>query len=177
MRKSKKVTKRRRRSVGAMITNPNSWAMKLISIGGGFLMADKINPQLDKIPGFTTMDEKTKGGIQGGVGAFFALRNKKADALGMVQTVGGGVLAGAGAKRLLRGMGLISGFQNVPVVGGYKGVPVIGQKRMGAYNTNPAARGLAGYNTNPAARGLANVMGSTGSGSGVTNSDGGDLMG
>jgi len=68
-----------------------------------------------------------------GIGALLLLSKKKSGTMGMVKTVAGGVLAGAGLKRALKSFNIISGYQSVPVVGrrmgGYQGVPVIGAVR------------------------------------------------
>jgi hypothetical protein len=135
--KSKKAsTTTRRRKVGAMALNAKSPLLTYGAMAGGFLMADTINAQVDKVTG--TMDDKIKGGITGGIGAalvYMKLGAKKSP----LEVVAGGVLVGAGVKRLLKAFGILNGFQSVPVLGrrqvnGYGKVPV-----LGGYQTNPVA--------------------------------------
>lgn len=171
-KKAKKSTHRRRR-IGAAKLNPNSMVVKLISAIVGFFFADKFNPLLDKlIP--ATVDQKIVGIAQAGVGTLLIMSKAKQSrgALPWIKSVGGGVLLGTGAKRALKAFGVISGYQRVPVVGGYGAVPVVGvanRRHLNGYSPNQA---LNGYNV---PRPM-NVMGSMGSGSGVTNTTGGDLM-
>ncbi len=134
----KKATTTRRRKVGAMALNAKSPLLTYGSIGAGFVMGDTINAQVDKVTG--TMDDKIKGGITGGIGAalvYMKLGAKKSP----LEVVAGGVLLGAGVKRLLKAFGILNGYQSMPVLGrrvsqlnGYGKVPVIG-----GYQTNPTA--------------------------------------
>ena len=70
--------------------------------------------------------------------------------MGMIKTVGGGVLAGAGLKRALKSFNIISGYQGVPVIGrrmgAYQGVPVIGGVRPSQLAGGPGQ--LQGYRVN-----------------------------
>ncbi len=166
--KKKKASTGRRRSVGKASLNPDSTMVKLAVTAVGFVLAPKINPLIDKVTG--TMDSKIVGGAQTGVGSallFMKLGKKKS----WLEVVPGGLLAGAGAKRLLQALGVlngIGGYQSVPVLGkrmngalnGYGAVPVLGQyttARSGQLN------GIGGYQV-PYVPAHKQVMGSTGSG-------------
>ncbi len=171
----KKSSTTRRRKVGAMALNVSSPLVMYGPIAGGFLMGDKINDQIDKMLPDDKVGQKIKGGLEGGIGAalvFMKLGKKKT----VIEVVAGGVLLGAGVRRLLKEFGIITGYQSVPVVAkrhlnGYGAVPVVGN---GGYKTartslNGALNGVFnGYQVPPVPYGAgANVMGSTGSGSGL----------
>lgn len=164
-KKGRKPTPRRRR-VGAagMALNAESPLVMLGAAIGGFLLADKINPLIDKVTG--TMDGKLVGAVEGGLGAALLLMKFGPGKKSMLQVIPGGVLAGAGAKRLLREFGVING------IGGYGAVPVIGRKMLkGALNGYGQVPVVAGYTPNQALNGMGsyqvppvpktNVMGST----------------
>jgi hypothetical protein len=178
MAKRKKTTRRRssRRRVGAVALNAKSPMVQIGAAAAGFLLASTINPLIDKVTG--TMDAKLVGAGQTGVGAalmFMKLGKKKST----MEVVAGGVLAGAGAKRLLQAMGVINGFESVPVIGqrmlkssmnGYGAVPVIGN----GYTVPNRMNGVFnGYNVPPVPK--TQVMGSV-QGSGYNNG-GSDYMG
>lgn len=164
----------RRRRIGAMALNAKSPMVQIGSLAIGFLMGDQINAMVDKVTG--TMDAKLVGAAEGGLGA--ALMFMKIGAKKSALEVGaGGVLAGAGVKRLLKAFGVING------IGGYQSVPVIGRKMLPAssmqgYGAVPV---VSGYQV-PRLNGVFNgykvpgnsVMGSIGS-SGLTT--GSDCMG
>lgn len=135
-RSSRRVTHRRRRRVGAMSLTSTNSLVKLAAVAGGWFLEGTISPMLDKIPGFSSLDEKIKGVAEAGIGTALLMgKLTKKRAPGMLATVGGGVLAGAGLKRALRAFGVVSGYGLVPVVGaytpnvslnGYQKVPTIG---------------------------------------------------
>lgn len=167
-RRKKSKTGRRRR-VGAMSLNANSTLMKVLPIAAGYFFADKVNAAIDKVTG-GKLDSKIVAGGEVGLGYLLAFKGKKS----LPKGIAGGLLIGAGAKRLISSMG-IGGYGMVPVLGrvnGYQSVPV-----LGSYKTNGT---LAGYKTSstPIMAGV-NVAadGAKGSGSGITNSGGGDCMG
>lgn len=132
----RKHSKRRHRRVGAFsMSGKNSAGMKLLAVAGGFLLGDTINTQLDKVlpktkNTTTNVEEPNQTiGIVGeiGLGGLLLMRKKSS----MLTTLGGGILAGAGLKRAAKKMGLMTGYQSVPVIGrhrmaGYQSVPVIG---------------------------------------------------
>lgn len=127
---------RRHRRVGALSMGRSSTGMKLLSIGAGYLLADTINPQIDKILPKTTdasgveMPNETIGIVgEVGIGGLLLMSKRGNQMLKM----GGGILAGAGLKRALKKMGVLKGYQSVPVIGGgpsrlagYQATPVIG---------------------------------------------------
>lgn len=161
-KKSKKGRKRRR--IGAAL-NPRSMIVRLGSLGVGyFLTADPINTQIDKI-NKGKMSEKVVGGGTMGIGAALMLYKNP----GLIRTVAGGIVAGAGLKRELVAFGVVTpkaiapavtgyrrmnGYGSVPVVGGYGSVPVVG-------GYTPAGT-LGGYNPS----GTLGVVGGVGGGIG-----------
>lgn len=151
MAKKKHHKKRHHRSVGAL--NPRSPLVMLGSLAVGyFLAADSLNAAIDKFnitpaPGAGgPATTKIPGTIvltgEAGVGALLLLSKKKTGTMGLVKTVAGGILAGAGLKRALKTFGIISGYQSVPVIGrrmaGYQAVPVIGATRPAQLAGSPA---------------------------------------
>lgn len=171
-RKRSKPTRRRRR-VGAMSMTASSPLVKLGSIALGYFLGDKINAALAKVTG--TIDGKIVAAAEAGLGALLLLKKGKKS---VIVTAAGGVLIGAGAKKLLTEFGVISGFRQVPVIGrrnmnGFRQVPVVN-----GYNTNSSPLSMGGYNPNSSPLSMngyqrpfhQQVMGSTGgSGSGITN--------
>lgn len=137
-RKKAKKTYRRRR-VGALALSPSSNLVKLGSVAVGYLFANQVNGMIDKVVP-ATVDQKIIGAAQAGAGYFLAFR--KGGKSSMIKTLAGGILAGAGVKRLATSMNLISGFQMVPAVGGYQKVPAIGN-RVNGYAPGPG--GINGY--------------------------------
>lgn len=178
----RKKSKRRHRRVGAMCFGGKKDAgLKLLAVAGGFLLGDTINTQIDKIlpktkNATTNVDEPNQTiGIVGeiGLGGLLLMRKKKS----MPVALAGGLLAGAGLKRAAKKMGLLTGYQNVPVIGrhkmaGYQSVPVIGG------NTPPQLSGrtpaqLQGFRVNGYIPTGSGVMAGFDGGSGV----GGGYMG
>jgi hypothetical protein len=174
----KKTGTKSRRKVGAMALNAQSPLVMLAAAGVGFLMGDKINTMVDKVTG--TMNAKVVAGIETGLGAglvFMKLGKKKT----MVEVIAGGLIGGAGIKRGLREFGIING------IGGYQSVPVLGRRMIKGYGKVPVL-GNGGYRTaQQSVNGVFNgyevprspassVMGSTGSGSGLS-SGGSSCMG
>lgn len=167
----KRTTRRRRVGATAMSLNPNSPVVMIGSAAIGYLFADKINTALANVTG--TMDAKLVGAIEAGLGGalvFNVFGGKKSLPL----TVAGGVIGGAGVKKLLEAFGIING------IGGYGAVPVIGRRMMkGALNGYGQVPVVAGYSPNQSLNGVGafqvppvpkmNVMGST-SGSGLLES-------
>jgi hypothetical protein len=112
------------------------------SLAAGYLLiGNQVNGLLDKVVP-ATMDQKLVAAGEAGIGALLLLKKKKT----MITSIAGGILAGAGLKRLMASMTTatptaVTGYKSVPVIGGgYKSVPVIG---MNGYNV-PA--GMNGYN-------------------------------
>lgn len=164
--------------------------IKLAAIGVGYLAADKINEQVDKIVpktkdanGVETVNENVAIAGELGIGGLLLLK-KMPVGNKMVQTgltVVGGVLAGAGLKRGMKKLGIISGYQSVPVIGrhrmaGYQNTPVIGAMGVpSALSGSGIPSALSGYR--PAGSGVggyksqgSGVMGST-NGSGMLRAD------
>jgi hypothetical protein len=98
------------------------------------------------------------------------------------------LLAGAGVKRALKVLGVMSGYQSVPVIGrykmaGYQSVPAIGKTpaqlagktppQLSGYR--PAGSGVGGYV--PAGSGVLGGMGNCDTGSGISTSTGSGYMG
>lgn len=182
--KAKKTV--RRRKVGATALNASNPLVMFGPMVGGFLLGDKINTAIDNALPDDKVGQKTKGILEGGIGAalvFMKLGKKKT----VVEMVAGGVLAGAGVRRLLKEFGIITGiggYQSVPVVArrhqkqlnGYGSVPVIGNGgyKTSQYSLNGALNGVGGYQV-PLAAGSSNVMNGFGSGSGISN-NGSDCM-
>lgn len=119
--------------------------IKLASVAVGYLAADKINDKLDK--SFTPTPKLDANGqpiadtmtpnviLAGELGLGGLLMLKKMPVKNRMAktaiTVAGGVLVGAGLKRAMKKLGVIHGYQSVPVIGrhrmaGYQSVPVIG---------------------------------------------------
>jgi len=176
-RAAKPATRRRRR-VGATALNmsASSPLVKFGSIALGYFFGDKLNAQLVKVVG-DKLDPKILAAGEAGLGALLVLKKGKK---GMLQTVVGGVLLGAGAKALMASMGIgaISPYGRVPVIGGYGEVPVVGKRRLNGYTPNSR---LGNYTPNMALNSVKPVMGSVfqkGSGSGLTPAvAGSELMG
>lgn len=172
-RKAKKKTGRRRK-VGATL-NPNNPIVKYGSIALGYLMGDKINAQVTKLAG-DKIDGKIVGAAEAGLGAFLVFGGGKKS---MLKTVAGGVLLGAGAKKVMTefGIGGIGPYGRVPVVAGaYGKVPVVaGAKRINGYSPNAS---LNGYTPNSSLNGKMKVMGAInpGSGSSVNQTAGSEMM-
>jgi len=175
--------------------------VKILSVGAGFLAGDMINTQIDKLLPKTTdpvpvptKNAQTAAAVgEIGLGGLLLLRKQSRGTMGAVMTYGGGILMGAGLKRALKVMGVISGFQSVPVIGrhrmaGYQSVPVIGQSVIPAQLAGrttppqlagyvPAGSGVGAYV--PAGSGVG-VMGSIGAcyecGSGITSDNSSGYM-
>lgn len=164
-KKSKKRKGSRRRRIGAAGLNPRSPLVMAAGAAAGFFLGDKINEHIETATN-GKVDGKIIGGAEAGLGAFLLLRKKKT----MLTSLGGGFLAGMGAKKLAKELGIINGvggFRTVPVLGGFRDVPVIGARRMAGYI--PSSGRMGGY-TVP--RTASNVMGSAESGSGLMNASG-----
>lgn len=151
MAKKKKYVKRRK--VGAF--SPSGNVMKLATVAAGYLLANKINPIIDK-----AVPDSISGEIVLGVqvlgGGYLLMSKGGSRTVKLVKTAVGGVVAGAGIKRALQAFGVIkvSGYQSVPVIGNYGKVPVIS-------GYTPSGT-LAGYKVPKPIHDT--VMGSSGSG-------------
>lgn len=200
-RRRKKHTKRRRsRRVGALSLGGKDTGMKLLAVGAGFLLGGTINGLIDKalpkepVPagssGTATVPTKnaqmvaTVGGL--GIGGLLLLRRQSGTALKLA----GGVLAGASLKRALGTMGILSGFQSVPVIGrhrmaGYQSTPVIGgtvpsqlsgrtPPQLSGYR--PAGSGVGAY-VNQGSGVMGSIGSCEGSGSGISGTGGSGFLG
>lgn len=182
-----KKSETRRRKVGAAALNPSSPVVQLSSVALGFFLGDKINAPIDSLVKGTAVTvpdttNKIVGAAQVGLGSLLVLGKGKKS---LIKTAAGGVLAGAGLKRLLKGFGIMSGFQSVPVLGnprrrsiaGYQSVPVLGSYIV---NGNPAIGGnpaVGGYTVNGGYGSGLKVMGNANaSGSGLVHETGSQLM-
>lgn len=157
-KKAKRTTRRRR--VGALALSPSSNLVKLGSVAVGYLFANQVNGLIDKVVP-ATVGQKIVGVAQAGAGYFLAFR--KGGKSSMLKTLAGGIIAGAGVKRLAASMNLagIGGYQMVKAVSGYQNVPAIGNRVTG-YAPGPG--GINGYQTSRQAVGSL-----LGDGSGVMN--------
>lgn len=183
---SKKRQSVRRRRVGAMALNAKSPLVMYGSMAAGFFLGDTLNTAIDKPLPDTTVSQKTKGMIEGGLGAALVFM-KIGPTKKPLEVIAGGVLLGAGVRRLLKEFGVIQGiggYQSVPVVAarhrsrlnGYGSVPVIGNGyKTSQYSLNGALNGVGGYAV-PQPAGSANVMNGVGSGSGISNTTGSNCM-
>jgi len=181
MAKAKKAKSKKpaRRRVGAAALNLKNPLVMYGPIAGGFFLGDKINDMIDKALPDDKVGQKIKGGLEGGIGAALVFM-KMGKTKSVPEVLVGGVLLGAGVRRLLKEFGIITGYQSVPVVArrnvnGYGAVPVVGN---GGYKTSRVALNgvFNGYQVPPVPAGSSNVMGSTGSGSGLSAS-GSECMG
>lgn len=195
MAKKRKKHSRRRRRVGAFGLGGSDTGVKLLAVGAGFLLGNTINGMIDKVLPKTTdtVPVVTKSGEtiamvgQVGLGGLLLLR-KQSGTTGMVMKAAGGLLAGAGVKRALKVLGVVSGYQSVPVIGrykmaGYQSVPAIGKTpaqlagktppQLSGYR--PAGSGVGGYV--PAGSGVLGGMGNCDNGSGISTSTGSGYMG
>lgn len=195
-KRRKKSGRRRSRRVGAFKMGGKDTGLKLAALAGGFFLGDMINGQIDKLLTKTTAATATTPATTSstptmlatvgeiGLGGLLLMRKKQAGIMGMVVPVGGGLLAGAGIRRALKTMGIITGYQSVPVIGrhrmaGYQSVPVIGKTYTPPQLSGKPAQ-LQGYRVNGYTSAGSGVMGSVGavdSGSGITNTGGGGYMG
>jgi hypothetical protein len=187
MAKKRKQKRRRTRRVGAFSMGKKDMGLKIASLAAGYFLANTINAKLDQLTTKTTAATATTPATitpppatlllvgELGLGGLLLLRKGGAGTMGMVTKVAGGLLAGAGIKRALKTMGIISGYQAVPVIGkhrmaGYQSVPVIG-------GTPPQLAGrpsqLQGFRVNGYTNTGSGVMGGIGAiegGSGINNS-------
>lgn len=195
-KRRKRTHRRRRRRVGAFGLGGSDTGVKLLAVGAGFLLGNTINAQIDKmLPKTTdtvpvpTKNAQTMAMVgELGLGGLLLLR-KQSGTAGTAMKVAGGVLAGAGLKRALKVLGVMSGYQSVPVIGrhrmaGYQSVPAIGAKvpaqlagktppQLAGYR--PAGSGVGAYV--PAGSGVLGGIGNCDNGSGLTTSAGSGYMG
>lgn len=198
-RKTKKGGRRRRR-VGAFGIGGKDTALKIAALAGGFLLGKTISAQIDKVnvktvpatattPATTsTMVPKTVITVaELGIGGLLLLRKGGTGTMGMVTKVAGGVLAGVGLRNALGQMGIMSGYQSVPVIGrhrmaGYQSVPVIGANKMPPQLSGKTPAQLQGFRVNGytptgSSVGVMGGIGSIDNGSGITTSCGSGYMG
>lgn len=196
-RRKKHHKPHRRRRVGGLNLGGKGAAMKLLAVGAGFLLGNTINGAIDRllpktadpVPVPTKNAQMMAAVGEVGIGGLLLLY-KKSGNTGMIMSGAGGVLAGAGLKRALKVMGIMSGFQSVPVIGrhrmaGYQSTPVIGGNVPSQLSGRTPPQ-LSGYR--PAGSGVGSyvnqgsgVMGSIGScddgsGSGITSYAGSGYM-
>lgn len=189
---AKKKKGKRRRSVGGLSLSKKGTGLKLLALAGGYLLADKLNEQIDKfLP--KTKDATTNVevpnqtiGIVGQVGLGGLLLMSKKES--MIKTIAGGVLAGSGLKRALKTAGVIKGYQSVPVIGrprprmnGYQQVPVIGKTvvppQLAGRPAQLQGHRVNGYNSQGSGVLAGYGCGDNGSGSGITQSSVSGYMG
>lgn len=187
--------KSHRRSVGAFRLGGGDTGMKLLAIGAGYFLGDTINDMVDKVLPKTTdaTPVPTQSGqtmaVVGEIGlGGLLLMKKKSGQTGMLMGVAGGILIGAGAKRALKVMKVITGYQSTPVIGmpmrraaGYQNTPVIGGNVTPGQLTGRTPMQLSGYRSQGSGVGAytnqgSGVMGAIGScdgttGSGITSDD------
>lgn len=153
--------------------------IKIAALGIGYFGADTINPMIDKIvpkskdaSGVETPNETLAIAAELGLGGLLLLKKMPVGSktVQTALTAAGGILAGAGLKRGLKKLGVISGYQSTPVIGryrmaGYQSTPVIGRMAVpnqlsGVPNQltgyKPAGSGVGGYKSQGSG-----VMGST----------------
>jgi hypothetical protein len=202
MAKRKKTKKggRRRRRVGAFGMGGKDTAIKIAAIAGGFFLGKSVNDKINSlntktVPATATTAATTTTVVPSavitvgelGLGGLLLLRKGGAGTMGMVTKVAGGVLAGVGLRRALGQMGIMAGYQSVPVIGrhrmaGYQSVPVIGANKIPVQLSGKTPAQLQGFRVNgytPTGSSVG-VMGSIGSadnGSGITSSCSSGYMG
>jgi|SRR5690606_5668041 len=175
MAKRRKKRTGSRRRVGASKLNANSNIVKLGAIALGYFVGPKIQEKIDTAIG-DKLDGKIVGAAEAGAGAWLTFGKGKKT---MAKTIGGGFLLGMGVRKAMTefGIGGIGPYGRVPVVAGaYGRVPVLaGSRRVGAYTPNQQ---LGAYNPHGGLNGRSKVMAgvSPGSGSGITNGSGSDMM-
>lgn len=202
-RRKKHSARRRRRHVGAFKLKAGSTGLKLAAVAGGFFLGKGINEAIDKLiakasPTSTTTTTTTAASsntgtiasvAEIGVGGLLLMR-KGGGKMAMPLTIAGGILAGAGLRRVIGQLGFMNGFQSVPVIGrhrmaGYQSVPVIGQRVVPPQLAGPTVPPqLMGFRVNggmgaytPTGSGVMGKIGAVDGGSGITNSGGGGYMG
>ena len=194
--------RRRRRHVGALGLKGKDSTLKLAALAGGFLLGKSVNGMIDSLAvkmspqtgttantnNITGSNIPTVAATVGeiGIGGLLLIRKKSPGTLGMVLQVTGGILAGAGLRRALGSMGIMNGYQSVPVIGrhrmaGYQSVPVIGQRNIPAQlaggNTPAQLQGFRVNGYTPTGSGVMGKIGAIDGGSGITNTGGGGYMG
>lgn len=175
--------KKKRRVHGTGSPKKMNALITLGSIAVGYLAADTINTQVDKIVPKTkdsTGAEVPNGKIamagELGIGGLLLIKKFGKGTMRTVLTVGGGVLVGAGLKRTFKELGVIKGYQSVPVIGmnrmnGYQNTPVVAG--MGVPNQlSGVPNQLSGY-----INAGSGISGYKSQGSSVMGGMGGGLMG
>lgn len=174
--KSKAAPSRRRRIGAAGKLNANSPLVKWGAVAIGYFLGPKINEQITKVVG-DKVDAKIIGAGETGLGFLLAMKKGKK---GMLQTVGGGVLLGAGIRQLMAsfGIGGVGPYGRVPVIGAsgpYGRVPVIGYRAgTRGYTPNNSLNGYTPSGT--LGKGGRVMAGAMPGGSGISNDAGGSYM-
>lgn len=151
-----------------MALNPTSTLVQAGSVALGYFMAGTINPMIDKVSG--TMDAKVVSAIQIGLGG--ALVMGKLGKRSMLTVVPGGIVAGAGIKRLLTSMGVVTGYGNVDVVSGRMVRGYNPQASLNGYQKVPTVGGYSDIGVPINGPNLANrIMGKVGQSDGLISKD------
>jgi hypothetical protein len=157
---------RKRGRVRGPKLNASHPLLKVGALVGGYLLGDTINAQIDKMmpapaaaATTTTTTPVTTSSFsltsalpmvaELGLGGYLLLKKR-----GMLPTVVGGLLAGAGIRRALKSTGMIKGYQAVPVIAGkhrmagYQSVPVIAGIPSQLQGIPGQLEGVNGYRVN-----------------------------
>lgn len=198
MAKRKKSKGRRRHRVGAAsMLNPKSPVVKIAAVAAGYFLGEKVNSALMSVlpaslltttttpatattPAVTAPSAVAKAipYAELGIGGLLLLKGKSH----LLKTAAGGILAGAGLKSVLQTLGVVKGYQAVPIINGtrmagYQKTPVIGKVPAQLQGTQTPAQ-LQGYRVNGyVSPGSGAVMGSLYSnGSGLSQHDSSGYM-
>lgn len=165
---------KKRRRVHGLGSGKKSNLLTLGAIAVGYLAADTINDQIDKI--VPKMKDKTGAEVPNttiamagelGIGGLLLLKRIGPRGMQMPIKLAAGVLVGAGLKRALKVVGVIKGYQNVPVVSG--------QHRVTGYQNTPVISGVPPQLSGIPAQ-LSGGYHSQGSGVGGYNSQGSGVV-
>ena len=188
--KRRHVKRRRtRRRVGAMGLKKKDTGAVVLGLAAGLFIGNTINDQIDKmLPKDTSgviTDQTTNFATIGelGLGGLLVFMKSRGKAAPIIKGVGG-VMLGAGIIRAIKKLGILSGYQAVPVVGrrrmaGYQSTPVIGRKMVPPQLSGRTPAQLQGFRVNgylPTGSSVMGAIGGVDSGSGITNSASSSLM-
>lgn len=167
-RRKTKPASRRRRRVGAL--NTKGLLMKLAPVAAGYLLAEQINPLVDKIVPATIKAKSNyqmiAGVAEGGLGGWLAFGMKKRS---MPLQIVGGVMLGAGLKRVVKSQGAVAGFRDQKVIQGRRGMAGFYDQKVVQGYTPTTGQGLTGFNPVTAAgKMMSGVPGSTGYNNGMS---------
>lgn len=137
-KKGKKKKKSGGKRMGGIKFKPDSPIVLLGSVAAGtFLVGKPINEGIDKMLAKiskTTIDGKLIAAGEGGLGAALAFIKFGKGRRSYFQTVPGGIMIGAGLRRLLVEFGVMNGYRVGAIPGGgYKEVNVIGNSLSSGY--------------------------------------------